>query len=211
MKYRLSIVLIMLLVACQTKKEVCVLQAICEEGMMTDSWYFFLFITVISDTMEFEEKFLILVDTLRQPKKDPSLTNFPFFMEDTIPTLNNKREILVSLVNNTKDTMQIMMQAWSIICIKEAKNSCHEWKSIEYFERSPDEVFYYKKINPQSINSFLTNRFMGNKRVEMRFKLLAKERFYYSNSFWGTIEACAFQLDTTDNRLKYRLEESLIL
>lgn len=131
---------------------------------------------------------------------------------DTIHKINNNKDLLVWIVNNTDDTVQIQMQDWSFICIKEAMNECKEWKPIEYWEFSfCGNSYYYEGIPPQKIKQFVANRFEGNLQVEMRFKLLGKRKFYYSNSFWGTIDECSFQKDSTGNQQNYLLEKPLRL
>ena len=219
MKYILPIVIIILLVNGQRNQENCILQNVCEEGTMKTSWYFFETDTLLMPKRKLEAKFQILVDTTRSSaqtivtktaQQQPSIYFFSF-EKDTTQAPKNNSALRVWLINNTKDTVPILMQAWSIICIQEAKNSCQEWKPVEYFEGSPGAIFYYENIPPQGVNSFLANRFTGNERVEMRFKLLAQGKFYYSNSFWGTIDACTFQINTKDTRFKYTLEKALVL
>lgn len=131
---------------------------------------------------------------------------------DSIHQKNNEKDLLVWIVNNSNDTVELQMQDWSFICVKEAKNGCGEWKSVEYWEFSfCGNSYYYQPIFPRVIKQFAANRFEGDIEAELRFKLLGKEKLYYSNSFWGTIEECAFQIDTIEDRQKYMLEKPLKL
>lgn len=131
---------------------------------------------------------------------------------DTIHERNNSKDLLVWIINNTKDTVEIQMQDWSFICIKEAKNKCNEWKPVEFWKTSfCGNSYYYEAIPPQVIKQFVANRFEGDMRVEMRFKLLGKTEYYYSNNFWGTIDSCSFQKDSTEDIQIFKMEKPLNL
>lgn len=249
MKNSLQILILLLLIGCNLNKENCLITDSCENGTMKDAWYVHGQDTVINVEMKLEEKFQIIVDTIRQPmnfisfnessarEQNSKLETEYIYLEDeeilsdkeknekyeqiridygleadTIHEINNNKELLVWIINNTKDTVEIQMQDWSFICIKEAKNECNEWKPIEYWEFSfCGNSYYYEGIPPQKIKQFVANRLEGEMRVEMRFKLLGKKEFYYSNSFWGTVDKCTFQKDTTVSKQKYMLEKPLRL
>lgn len=248
MKFPFQLLVLLLLVGCNKNKENCSTAIVCKNGTMKDAWYVYGQDTIMDKTMVFEEKFQIVVDTMRQPtnfvsfsekyaREEFSNVDAEYYLEDeellsdeekekryeqirleygleadTIHEINNNKELLVWIVNNSKDTVQIQMQDWSFICIKEAKNECNEWKPIEYWEFSfCGNSYYYEEIPPKNIKQFVTNRFEGDFWVEIRFKLLGKKEFYHSNSFWGTIDKCSFQIDSTEKIEKYMLEKPLIL
>lgn len=249
MKYFFKILMLLLLISCQSDKENCVRTKLCKNGTMKEAWYVYGQDTIVNSEMKLEEKFQIIVDTNRTPvnfisfneesarEQNLNLETEYIYLEDeetlsdeekkekyeqlrieygleadTIHEINNNKELLIWIVNNTIDTVEIQMQDWSFICIKEAKNECNEWQPVEYWEFSfCGNSYYYEGIPPKIIKQFVSNRFEGEMKVEMRFKLLGKKEFHYSNSFWGTIDKCSFQKDSLEKRQKYMLEKPLRL
>jgi hypothetical protein len=121
---------------------------------------------------------------------------------DSIHLLNNQGQQQVWIVNNSKNPITIQMQDWSYVCILEALNSSGQWHAIEYWQFSNcGNSYHYKKFLPKSANSFITSLpSKGDYKTKLRYKLLGKDKFYYSNEFQGKINHCQFVEDIADCR-----------
>lgn len=112
----------------------------------------------------------------------------------------NQGQQIVSIVNNSKDTVALQMQDGTYICILQAKTKKNQWCPIEYWEFSDcGNSYYLKKLPPKTKNSFIpysTNK--GDYNTKLRYKLLGQEKFYYSNEFDGVINYCQFVEDSSN-------------
>lgn len=119
---------------------------------------------------------------------------------DSFHLVNNQGQQQVWIINNSKDTVTIQMQDWSYVCILQAKTKNGRWLPIEYWEFSDcGNSSYHRPIMPKMANSFITqlpNR--GNYKTKLRYKLLTKGKYYYSNEFNGKINYCEFVEDISD-------------
>ncbi|QYS85953.1 hypothetical protein JJC03_12995 [Flavobacterium oreochromis] len=113
---------------------------------------------------------------------------------------NSKENRQVWIINNTNNSVSIPMQDYLFICVLEAKDKRGLWKPIEYWRFSDCGNSYYEKIfRAKSSNSFITKiPNSGNYKTILRFKLLGKNKFYYSNEFQGKIDYLQFIENTND-------------
>lgn len=118
---------------------------------------------------------------------------------DSIHLLNNQGQQLVWIINNSKDTVTIQMQDWSFICILQAKTKSGQWNPMQYWRFSTcGNSYYLKHFPPKTANSFITKLpDKGDYKTKLRFKLLGKDKYYYSNEFDGKINYCEFVEDCT--------------
>lgn len=100
---------------------------------------------------------------------------------------------LIHIVNNTDSSIAVQMQDWSFIGILEALTKDNEWKPVQYWQFSKCGNSYRKKhIAPHTSLSFITPVHTGNYKTRLRYKILGKNQFYYSNQFEGSIDYCEF-------------------
>lgn len=118
---------------------------------------------------------------------------------------NNRGQQQVWIVNNTKDRVTIQMQDWSYFCVLQAKTKNNNWYPIEYWQFSTcGNSYFFKHFPPNTANSFITELpKRGNYSTKLRFKLLGKNKYYYSNEFNGKIDYCQFVEDSTSYREDY--------
>ena len=118
---------------------------------------------------------------------------------DSIHKINNKGQQQIWLINNSKDTVSIQMQDWSFICILQAKAKSGKWHPIQYWKFSTcGNSYFLKDFLPKTANSFITKLPQeGDYKTKLRYKLLAKDKYYYSNVFDGKIKYCSFVEDTS--------------
>ncbi|NEU06900.1 hypothetical protein GZH53_01130 [Flavihumibacter sp. R14] len=120
-----------------------------------------------------------------------------------IKKFNDGKQI-VWLINRTSDTFTLQTRIFDLMAIQEAKDLNGIWRPIEYLGAVIDNFqFGYKKIPPLKAGYFkvvLPNQ--GNFSTKLRYKILGKERFYYSPEFAGKIKYCQFTQDTTETGRK---------
>jgi len=113
----------------------------------------------------------------------------------------NQGKIQVRLINNSTDTIAMQMQDWAYICVLQALTKNNEWMPVQYWNFSKcGNSYHHKYILPKSATSFVVDvPNSGNQKTKLRFKILGKSEFYYSNEFSGKINDCEF----VENRSKY--------
>jgi hypothetical protein len=113
---------------------------------------------------------------------------------DSQRILNNQGQQQVWIINNSNNTVSIQMQDWSFICVLQALTKSGKWYPIEYWRFSEcGNSYHLKYFPPRMANSFVTilpN--YGDYKTKFRYKLLGKDKFYYSNEFEGSINHCEF-------------------
>ena len=117
---------------------------------------------------------------------------------DSIHFYNNNEMIQVYLLNNTMDTISMQMQDASYICILQAKAYNDKWYPIQYWQFSGcGNSYFLKDFPPKTANSFIAKvPSDGNFQTKLRYKLLGKDKFYFSNEFTGNINYCEFLIDS---------------
>lgn len=113
---------------------------------------------------------------------------------------NNQGQNQIWIINNSLDTVTIQMQDESYICILQGLTKGGQWYPIQYWRFSTCGNSYYDKyFPPGTANSFITViPQKGDYETKLRFKLLGKNEFYYSNEFTGKISYCDFVEDSTN-------------
>lgn len=113
---------------------------------------------------------------------------------DSVHKANNTNKQQVWIYNASTHDVTIQMQDWWYICILQAKTPNGKWKPIQYWRFSGCGMSYYgKPFKPKTANSFVFKiPDYGGYRTELRFKLLGKGTFHYSNTFYGSINLCDF-------------------
>jgi hypothetical protein len=118
---------------------------------------------------------------------------FSWRQADSVHALNNNGRVQVWVINNTQDTISLQIQDGSFVCILQTK-FLGGWRPIEYWRFSwCGNSYYHKRIQPGMANSCVVtipNR--GNFKTRLRYKLMGKDRFFYSNEFDGTIDKHEF-------------------
>lgn len=136
-----------------------------------------------SNFISYHENSLRTSDFNRNPKE-----------ADSIHLLNNTNKRQVWIYNASAKEVMIQMQDWWYICVLQAKTPNGKWRPIQYWRFSRCGMSYYDKpFKPNTVNSFVFEiPEYGNYRTKLRFKLLGKGKFHYSNSFFGLINFCDF-------------------
>jgi len=118
---------------------------------------------------------------------------------DSIHLINNNGQQQVWIINNSKDTVVIQMQDWLFICVLQALTKGNHWYPIQYWRFSGcGNSYHYKYFLPKTANSFITDLpKKGDYKTKLRYKLLGKDKYYYSNEFEGSINYCRFVEDTS--------------
>lgn len=119
---------------------------------------------------------------------------------------NNNGQHVIRFINNTPDTVFLQTQDASIMAVIQGLTKSGQWCAIQYWQFSKCGNSYSNiGFLPNTRGAFiahLPNR--GNYETKLRFKLLGKDRFYYSNEFTGKIDYCEFTTPTA--HLYYKLD-----
>ncbi|MEO6524301.1 MAG: hypothetical protein ABIN91_21625 [Mucilaginibacter sp.] len=104
---------------------------------------------------------------------------------------NNTNHQLIYMVNNTDHDVALQMQDYNFIGVLEAKITESTWRSVQYIMFSKcGNSYVLKHIAPDSTAYFITPIPTGNYKTTLRYKILGKDNFYYSNKFEGNITYC---------------------
>ncbi|HEX8425418.1 hypothetical protein [Hymenobacter sp.] len=118
--------------------------------------------------------------------------------------LDKKGKYEVCIINNSKNIVTLQIQDGSYICVLQAVNKNDQWQPIQYWQLSGcGNSYYHKNIEPGSTSSFIAripNK--GNYTTRLRYKVLGKGKFYYSNIFTGKINYCEFNEPSISYRSK---------
>ena len=134
--------------------------------------------------MSRSEKDTLLVRTKRKFQEEAA----------AIHRYQNNRKRQVWLINLSTEPVSVQLQDGYYFCILEAQTPIGLWQPIEYMRLSKCAgSFYIKQIPPNMANSFVFDLPQaGEYATNLRFKLLAADRFFFSNSFPGRIDLCQF-------------------
>lgn len=121
---------------------------------------------------------------------------------DSVHLANNRGQQQVWIINNSDDTVTIPVQDWSYICILQGRAKDGLWYPVQYWNFSTCGNSYSDKhFPPKTANSFVTTiPREGDFATKLRYKLLGKNNFYYSNEFDGKIDRCQFVEDSSSYR-----------
>jgi hypothetical protein len=128
-------------------------------------------------------------------------------LADSIHDANQGKQE-VWLINNSNKVVDIQLQDWSFIAVLEALTKKREWKPVQYWRFSNCGNSYQNKhFAPKTANSFIARGInSGDYKTKLRYKLLGRDKFYYSNEFDGSINYCEFGEDTSKHTPYYKLE-----
>ncbi|MEI6946716.1 hypothetical protein V9K67_05895 [Paraflavisolibacter sp. H34] len=120
---------------------------------------------------------------------------------DSLHSKNNLGHCQVWIINNSPGKVSVQMQDASYICILQALAGSGQWHPIQTWSFSKCGNSYYDKtFESGTANSFVTTiPNSGDYETKLRFKLLGKYKFYYSNEFTGKINFSDF----VDERASY--------
>ena len=95
------------------------------------------------------------------------------------------------MLNNTNQDVALQMQDNSFIGVLEARVGQNDWRSVQYLTFSwCGNSYVLKHIAPGSKAYFITPLLKGDYKTTLRYKILGKDKFYYSNEFKGNISYC---------------------
>ncbi len=113
-------------------------------------------------------------------------------MADSLHKVNNTGHQLVYMINNTNQEIMLQIQDNSFIGILEAFDD-QKWKPIQYWGHSKCGNSYMLKHIPKDESIlYVSPIHTGNHAVKLRYKVLGRDRFYYSNIFDGYINISEF-------------------
>jgi hypothetical protein len=111
----------------------------------------------------------------------------------------------IYLQNNSNDSITISKQDWHLYLIQEAKDITNNWRPVEYWEYSwCGSSFVTQKLMPMEIIKTESIAYKGKIKTDVRFKLLANSKKYYSNILKGEVNAEQFALtDSIKKKSRY--------
>jgi len=112
----------------------------------------------------------------------------------------NQGQQLIWFVNNSNDTIKLQRQDRLLIFILEAKTKNGSWSPMQYWKNSSCGNSYFIEYMPpkkaRAVIYKLPNK--GDFKTKFRVKLLGKDKFFYSNEFYGTMDYCEFVEDKSN-------------
>jgi hypothetical protein len=146
------------------------------------------------DTLSVSEKFELLAKEITAAQQRANSEH----------ARNNNGRHVIRIMNNTTDTVFLQAQDGSIMAVMQGLTKNGQWCPIQYWQFSKCGNSYSNiGFLPNTTGAFvaqLPNR--GNYETKFRFKLLGKDRFYYSNEFTGKIDYCEFTTPSAHNYYK---------
>jgi hypothetical protein len=104
---------------------------------------------------------------------------------------NNINCQLIYIVNNTGNDVALQMQDNHFIGVLQARISPDKWQSVQYLIFSwCANSYVLKHIAAGNKAYFITPSLTGNYKITLRYKILGKDKFYYSNEFESLINYC---------------------
>lgn len=102
---------------------------------------------------------------------------------------------VIRFVNNSTGTIILQTQDGSLMAVMQGLSKSGQWCAIQFWQFSHCLRSYHNVgFRPNAAGAFvaqLPNQ--GNYETKFRFKLIGKDRFYYSDEFTGKIDYCAFK------------------
>lgn len=113
---------------------------------------------------------------------------------DTAHKVYNIKHLLIYMVNNTSSNVALQMQDGSFIGLLEARIDKNQWRAVQYLSFSwCGNSYRLKHIGAGVKSYFAVPTPTGNYKATLRYKILGKDKFYYSNEFEGEINYCDLQ------------------
>jgi len=110
---------------------------------------------------------------------------------NTAHKTSNINQQLIYMVNNTNQDVALQMQDDNFIGVLEARVGHNEWRPVQYLTFSwCGNSYVLKHIAAGHKAYFITPALTGNYKTTLRYKILGKDQFYYSNKFKGRINYC---------------------
>lgn len=114
---------------------------------------------------------------------------------ELIAQFNTDEKTSVFVKNNSKDSISLSHQDYSLYLLQEAKDENGLWQPIEYWESSScGNSFGQIRIAPYGIIETNSERYHGDFKTTIRFKLSVNNKLYYSNELSGNINKKQFIL-----------------
>ncbi|NBL64333.1 hypothetical protein GV828_03845 [Flavobacterium sp. NST-5] len=111
----------------------------------------------------------------------------------------------VSVKNNSEKTIELLTQDNQIFIIQEAIDESGKWKPIEYWQYSTCGNSYNSiEILPKNKILTETTRYDGDFKTKIRFKLLHKNKEFYSNEVEAKISLQQFKIPEKLDHHLYR-------
>ncbi len=108
----------------------------------------------------------------------------------------NRKLASIYLFNNTNDSINISISDSRFRMIQEAKDKDGKWKPIEYWNYSACGSSYSNfKLKPNGILKANSKLYRGSFKTKIRFKILSKNKVYYTNELDGEINPKQFKLE----------------
>lgn len=189
----------------------------CQNTRMPRAWYSYGADNTLTPLTDQRKDFIIAVN------KNCKATNFISDIEkyshnNSEHVRNNNGKHVIRIMNNTTDTVFLQTQDGSFMAVMQGLTKSGQWCCLEYWQFSTCGNSYHNiGFLPNAKGAFvaqLPNN--GNYETKFRFKLMGKDRYYYSDEFTGKIDYCAFTDsalaryntgDTIINRGSYRYTE----
>ena len=114
-----------------------------------------------------------------------------------IAEVKNDSLFSIYIKNNSKDTLKLQTQDWHSYIIQEAKDNNGNWKPIEYWSYSDCGNSYgSEKMEPEKIIKTESEKYSGDFKTKIRFKLNQNDEIYYSNQIDCNINLSKFEIST---------------
>ena len=114
-----------------------------------------------------------------------------------IAEVKNYSLFSIYIKNNSKDTLKLQTQDWHSYIIQEAKDNNGNWKPIEYWSYSDCGNSYgSEKMEPEKIIKTESEKYSGDFKTKIRFKLNQNDEIYYSNQIDCNINLSKFEIST---------------
>ncbi len=165
------------------------------QNFITDEEYYFRTQSVTMDTTDvgyvadwdlfnLEEKLAIVKRKKKQYKE----------LADKIHMETNQGQQLISLVNSNKRGIYFPSICSIPLIVLQAKNTNGEWKTIRFIQFASCGSCYSTSLIPRSskLDFIVQLPDQGDYSTMLRFKMLYKDQFIFSNEFTYDIDYCDF-------------------
>ena len=101
----------------------------------------------------------------------------------------------IFIKNNQDIIVKLVPQDNSLYLIQEALDKKNQWKPVEFWSYSTCGNSYDNKINfePNAILHLTTEKYSGNFKTKIRFRLLIDNQIYFSNELPSSLNITKFE------------------